>query len=122
LRAQTAIPHSHITEKQFNGRGNNNDEITGGWAVSNVTKLPGVFRQDAIQIVQDFDYSDFCALLESGVAENVSHINGMTILNLPRCSIICNGDRCTSIIAVGANIDRMIEEAHERLEPICAAG
>jgi hypothetical protein len=87
----------------------------------NVVKLPGVFRSDSIQIVRDFDYSDFCALLESGTAKNVQHINGMTILNYPRASLICNGGKATLIAAPGASIELLVRDAHAMLEEPASA-
>lgn len=86
----------------------------------NVVRLPGLFQQNTVQVVQDFDYADFCVLLEADTALACDQINGMTVLHYPRISIICAGDRCTSICAPHASIDRVLKEAHALLDAPCA--
>jgi hypothetical protein len=86
--------------------------------VSNVHKLPvkGVFTPGSLQTIQDFDYSDFCVLLEAGTAENRVDLNGMTILQYPYASIICHGDHCTCVASQGASIGFYLREAEAALD------
>lgn len=83
--------------------------------MDNVARLPGVFQPGQLQTIQDFDYEDFCALLEAGSCSNVARINGLTILNFPKIVIICCGDNCTAISTPGHSLTFLINEAHALL-------
>jgi hypothetical protein len=86
--------------------------------VVNVRKLRAsdLFIPGALQVIEDFDYSDFCTLLEAETAERKTELNGMTILQYPYASIICHGDHCTCIATPGASVAIYLREAHEELE------
>lgn len=84
----------------------------------NVHKLP-VNRQPTPgddRVVEDFDYSDFCTLLEAGSALNVTHLNGMTLLQYPRAVLIDNGGRCTCVTVRGTSMDGYIRAALAELD------
>jgi hypothetical protein len=80
-----------------------------------------VFHSNELQVIEDFDYSDFCALLEAGMADTVTNLNGLTILSFNRAAVICHGDRCTMISAPGVSLGYQVRRAHDLLEPTALA-
>lgn len=84
----------------------------------NVHKLPVAHKltPEDERLVEGFDYSDFCTLLEAGNAISTTRMNGMTMLHYPRAVLIDNGGQCTCISTRGSSMEIYIREALAELD------
>lgn len=89
----------------------------------NVVRLPVCAKStpEDERVVEDFDYSDFCTLLEGGAAMSVHRMNGMTMLHFPRAVLIDNGGHCTCISTPGTSMELYIRAALAALDRNTAA-
>lgn len=84
----------------------------------NVHKLPVkpfTIPEDE-RVVEAFDYSDFCALLEAGSSIATTRINGITLMQFPRAVLIENDGHCTCISTPGTSMDGYVREALAELD------